>query len=147
MNRIGIAVFAGLLIALLVTGALAQDDDPKQLKKRLQNWEDSALDAHGGTNRRGDEFKQLGGPHGPFGPGPDDLQEKDTDVFFSDGGEDSPAGQMLQHSWGPGDSSLEPPCGPIGPNEDGDGFGPGESAGDGEPSADGSRAQSRTGRR
>ena len=139
-------IVVALIGSLMAVVSFAQENDPKQEQKQLQVREQSyndspGLDAHGGIARHGSEFKMIGGPHGPFGPGPDDAEEKDSILFFSEGLEDPPAGQMLQHIWGPGGSGIEHPCSAFGPNFDGD------SPGGGEPSDDpGSRAQSRAGR-
>lgn len=156
MRRWGFAVTAALLALVLATVAFAQDvqdEDPKQemkqLRLRLQKYSDAAPDAHGGINRRGAEYAMDGGPHGPMGPGPDEEGDlDDATLFFVDGVEEAPAGQLNQHRFGPGDGELDPPCGAFGPNYDGDGFGPGgDGSGEGEPSDLGSRAQNRSGRR
>ena len=108
-----------------------------------------------GENRRhGDEYAGEGGPNGPVGPGPVEtflkmfgLEEAFGFVEesgFGGNADGAFAGEMLQHSWGPGTSTLD---GPFGPN-DGVGFGPGgDGDGAGDPAGTSSPVQTRSGRR
>ncbi len=83
----------------------------------------------GDTNRRGGTFADETGPHGPM-----DHGDKILDGTF--------AGDMLQHSWGPGEDIG----GPFGPNIDHVGYGQGGAV-DGEDPTKSTKGAARAGRR
>ena len=87
----------------------------------------------GDTNRRGGTFADETGPHGPMDHG-DYTGDKILDGTF--------AGDMLQHSWGPGEDIG----GPFGPNIDHVGYGQGGAV-DGEDPTKSTKGAARAGRR
>ncbi|MBU8869868.1 MAG: hypothetical protein KOO60_03225 [Gemmatimonadales bacterium] len=141
MKQLMISILVALLVSLMAVVAFAQEAESEeqegqqvqqaQQNRNLNYLDSPGIDAHGGIERHGADFAGDREKHGPFGPGPDEDGVEDSAEFFSEGLEETPVGQMLQHRCGPGESTLEPPSGPFGPNSEEVGFGLGDpQAGD-----------------
>ena len=141
-------------------GAMGEDGAQGEdaLKERKLNYDEEW--GNGGTVRNGGDYAEEGGPHGPVGDGPDDVDkmfiDEDLDGFNDLSGEGmsqlgslgldatkTQSGQMLRNDYGPGEAGVETPVGP----QDSPHFGPGESSGEGEPVVNSDPVQSRSGRR
>ena len=163
MKRFYSISFFVILISLLAAGAYAQSDDGECTEQKTRNLNYDEEWGNGGTVRNGGDYAEEGGPHGPVGDGPDDVDkafiDEDGDGFndvIMNAGEGmsqlgtlgadatkTQSGQMLRNDYGPGEAGVETPVGP----QDSPHFGPGESSGEGEPVVNSDPVQSRSGRR